>query len=133
MSPQTTYPDQPDLICLSHLRWDFVFQRPQHLMSRFARDRRVFFVEEPIFHAGEPGLRVTTCARSGVQVVTPHLSPRTDAERDRTVERLLGEFVGARGIESPVAWFYTPMALRFFPSAISPALVVYDCMDELSL
>jgi len=21
-----------DLICFSHLRWDFVFQRPQHLM-----------------------------------------------------------------------------------------------------
>jgi len=40
---------KPDLICLSHLRWDFVWQRPQHLMSRFARDRRVFFVEEPIW------------------------------------------------------------------------------------
>ena len=41
---------KPDLVCLSHLRWDFVYQRPQHLMSRFAGDRRVFFVEEPIFH-----------------------------------------------------------------------------------
>ena len=43
---------KPDLVCLSHLRWDFVFQRPQHLLSRCARDRRVFFVEEPIFTDG---------------------------------------------------------------------------------
>src|SRR5437016_2508006 len=38
-----------DLLCLSHLRWNFVHQRPQHLMTRFARERRVFFFEEPIF------------------------------------------------------------------------------------
>ena len=40
---------QVDLVCLSHLRWDFVYQRPQHLLSRFAQERRVFFVEEPTF------------------------------------------------------------------------------------
>ena len=44
---------KPDLVCLSHLRWDFVYQRPHHLMSRFARQQRVFFVEEPVF---EPGI-----------------------------------------------------------------------------
>ncbi|HEX3129087.1 MAG TPA: hypothetical protein VH394_17270, partial [Thermoanaerobaculia bacterium] len=51
---------RPDLVCLSHLRWDFVYQRPQHLMSRFARDRRVFFFEEPIWEAegSEPCLEV---------------------------------------------------------------------------
>lgn len=38
-----------DLICLSHLRWNFVFQRPEHLMSPYAKPRRVYFVEEPIF------------------------------------------------------------------------------------
>ena len=51
MNPPKPTTDNPDLICLSHLRWNFVFQRPQHLMSRFARDRRVFFVEEPVFDA----------------------------------------------------------------------------------
>ena len=38
----------PDLLCFSHLRWDFVFQRPQHLMTRFAKGRRVVFWEEPV-------------------------------------------------------------------------------------
>src|SRR5947209_12200905 len=42
----------PDLVCLSHLRWDFVYQRPQHLLSRCAQERRVFFIEEPVFHDG---------------------------------------------------------------------------------
>src|SRR5688572_9091379 len=44
------YPDRdlPALVCFSHLRWNFVYQRPQHLMSRFVRDYRVFFVEEPV-------------------------------------------------------------------------------------
>jgi hypothetical protein len=39
----------PDLVCLSHLRWNFVFQRPQHLLTRLAQGRRVFFIEEPVF------------------------------------------------------------------------------------
>ena len=43
-SPASSRPT-PDLICFSHLRWNFVFQRPQHLMSRYARAHRVFFVE----------------------------------------------------------------------------------------
>src|SRR5688572_24548757 len=46
----------PPLVVFCHLRWDFVWQRPQQLMSRFARNRRVYFVEEPIFRdAGEGG------------------------------------------------------------------------------
>ena len=47
-----------DLVCLSHLRWGFVFQRPNHLMSRFARERRTFFVEEPIYGDGPPRMEV---------------------------------------------------------------------------
>ena len=61
-----------DLVCFSHLRWDFVYQRPQHLLSRCARNRRVFFVEEPIFGNSSMRLEVreTEC---GVYVVVPHL------------------------------------------------------------
>src|SRR3954471_21956442 len=60
-----------DLVCLSHLRWNFVFQRPQHLMTRFASERRVFFFEEPIFDSQRPTLNVR---RDGdVRVVVPHL------------------------------------------------------------
>src|SRR5213082_1391183 len=71
MSRPQIQPNQPDLLCLSHLRWNFVFQRPQHLMSRFAGERRVFFVEEPIFDSQRPQLKIR---RDGhVRVVVPHL------------------------------------------------------------
>src|SRR5689334_9368207 len=63
---------RPDLVCLSHLRWDFVYQRPQHLMSRFARDRRVFFVEEPVWEDTKPRLEVGE-RKGGVKVAVPHL------------------------------------------------------------
>ncbi len=63
---------KPDLVCLSHLRWDFVYQRPQHLMSRFARDRRVFFFEEPMY--GEGSARLDVGERpGGVRVAVPRL------------------------------------------------------------
>src|SRR5438045_5946499 len=62
----------PDLVCFSHLRWDFVYQRPQHLLTRCARDRRVFFVEEPIFGSGSMRLEVRE-AEAGVHVVVPQL------------------------------------------------------------
>src|SRR2546423_3002236 len=71
---ETVAPNAADLVCLSHLRWDFVFQRPQHLLTRFARERRVFFFEEPLFDASEPRLDISERA-GGVQIVVPHLPP----------------------------------------------------------
>src|SRR3982750_612860 len=61
-----------DLVCFSHLRWNFVYQRPQHLLSRAAADRRVFFVEEPEFDDGSMRLEVNRQS-CGVNVVVPHL------------------------------------------------------------
>jgi len=67
-----TPPGETDFVCFSHLRWDFVYQRPQHLLSRCARNRRVFFVEEPIF--GNCSMRLDVReADPGVHVVVPHL------------------------------------------------------------
>lgn len=102
-------------------------------MSRFARDRRVFFIEEPLFDAREPELRIATCPQTGVYVVTPHLNERAEKERNQVLEKLLTDFAVSMRIQRPIVWFYTPMALEFLPSTISPAAVVYDCMDELSL
>lgn len=121
-----------DLVCLSHLRWNFVFQRPQHLMTRFASERRVFFFEEPIFDAARPQLQLR---RDGdVRVVVPHLpaAMQGDAQstHDATRELLRGLCIEWR-IDRPVCWYYTPMALNF-ARALTPAAVVYDCMDELS-
>ncbi len=54
---------RPPLLCFSHLRWDFVWQRPQQLMSRFARERRVYFIEEPVFRAPAGRRRTGRCWR----------------------------------------------------------------------
>lgn len=125
--------DDIDLICFSHLRWRFVFQRPQHLMSRFAKARRVFFVEEPIFEEGDDAVfRCTVCSETGVVIVTPHL-PETARERSpHMMKGLLRAFMEREQITRYVAWFYTPLALDF-AHEICPLLTVYDCMDELSL
>ena len=116
-----------DIVCFSHLRWDFVFQRPQHLMTRWARDRRVFFVEEPVA-ADAPGLDVKV-SEQGVRVVTPRL-PSGDAPAG-ALGALLEKFVADERLEHWLAWYYTPSALAF-TEGLSPAVTVYDCMDELS-
>jgi len=125
-------PNNVDLICLSHLRWGFVFQRPQHLMSRFARDRRVFFFEEPVFENTEADLRSSVCPKTGVRVNTPVL-PAGLSQREITAHqtKFLKTVVEENGIADHIAWYYTPMALEF-SSELRPSLTVYDCMDELS-
>jgi UDP-galactopyranose mutase len=126
-----SYPTgQQDLICLSHLRWNFVFQRPQHLMSRFARERRVFFIEEPIRGSGASRIQTAVCPQTGVHVVTPHLTPEQGNE---VLEQMLSNFLHSNVARPPILWFYTPMALASFPSSIRAEAVVYDCMDELSM
>jgi hypothetical protein len=128
---EVSRPAVSDLVCLSHLRWDFVFQRPQHLMSRFAQQRRVFFWEEPVYDATSPELDTRSCPHSGVEVVTPHLPPDVDASD--ALRTLLETFAAVRQVERPVVWFYTPQALLFLPESLKPSRIVYDCMDELSL
>src|SRR5262245_29839804 len=122
----------PDIVCLSHLRWDFVYQRPQHLLSRCARERRVFFVEEPIFD--EPVPRLEIRPREGaVWVVVPHL-PKNLNEREVAVAQqslLLDDLFLEHEITDYILWYYTPMALEF-TRHLEPLAIIYDCMDELS-
>jgi glycosyltransferase involved in cell wall biosynthesis len=120
-----------DIICYSHLRWNFVYQRPQHLLRRFARQFRVFFVEEPIYDAENPFLD-NNLSREGVWIVVPHLKPGTDeTEACRIQETLLHEFFDYFRVLRYIFWYYTPMALPISQS-FSPLLTIYDCMDELS-
>jgi UDP-galactopyranose mutase len=121
-----------DLVCFSHLRWDFVYQRPQHLLSRCTRERRVFFVEEPVFYEGEPRLEVSSRS-GGVRVVVPrvprHLQGR--CELDNTLAGLMDDLFADHEINSCILWYYTPMAMAW-TDRLAPLAVVYDCMDELS-
>jgi glycosyltransferase involved in cell wall biosynthesis len=122
----------PDLVCLSHLRWDFVYQRPQHLMSRFARERRVFFFEEPLPSDGPPRLDVSE-RPDGLRVVVPRLPAGLPADVAEAAQRdLLRGLLDEHRVDDYVLWYYTPMALGF-AEGLQPSAVIYDCMDELSL
>jgi UDP-galactopyranose mutase len=123
---------QNDLLCFSHLRWSFVFQRPQHLMSRFARNSRVYFVEEPIFAGEDARLNMSVCSRTGVRIATPILPESARGDRSSgLLHRLLQELLSSKAIRDFAIWYYTPMAVEF-TNDLNPVLTVYDCMDELS-
>ncbi|HXG66294.1 MAG TPA: glycosyltransferase family 1 protein [Blastocatellia bacterium] len=122
----------PDLVCFSHLRWDFVYQRPQHLLSRCAQDRRVFFVEEPIFEDTLPRLDISQ-RDCGVWVAVPRL-PHGMSEGEAAAAQqslLIDDLFLGFGVNEYILWYYTPMALAF-TQHLEPLAVVYDCMDELS-
>lgn len=122
-----------DVICFSHLRWDFVYQRPQHLLSRFSNEHRIFFVEEPVFGDYGPNHKIVDRKSQNLFVVRPGINDRTPAE---SVPQLLYMFLlslmDTYDIDSYMFWYYDPMAIRFTRN-FEPLAVVYDCMDELSL
>jgi UDP-galactopyranose mutase len=121
-----------DLICLSHLRWDFVFQRPQHLLSRAARERRVIFVEEPTYGPGAPRMDVSMRPEHGVEVAVPILTEgMTEPEASSAQRILIDDLIERYKVDDHVLWYYTPMAMAF-TRHLRPLAVVYDCMDELS-
>ena len=120
-----------DLVCFSHLRWDFVYQRPHHLMSRFAQQRRVFYIEEPRVQPGPNHMEVKA-DDSGVTIAIPYLSSELSNEDGKEVHQaLIAELVADHVISQYIAWYYTPMAVAY-TKRLRPQLIVYDCMDELS-
>ena len=119
------------IIVFCHLRWDFVYQRPQQLLSRLAQHYKIAFIEEPVFHDGQSFLHSSSPAPN-VTVYRPHTPVQAPGFHDDQIpllQPLLAELI--RGDDAPVVWFYTPMALPLLPP-LHAGLVVYDCMDELS-
>jgi UDP-galactopyranose mutase len=133
--PKTISPSaqQPVLFCFSHLRWNFVFQRPQHLMSRFARTYRVLYWEEPVVEPGRraPALDRQEDSATGVVVVTPKLPEGLDAAATEQALRALLQATPEASGQGIVRLYYTPMMLPF-SRGLAAARTVYDCMDELS-
>ncbi|MGZ3304620.1 MAG: UDP-galactopyranose mutase [Asticcacaulis sp.] len=123
------------VICFSHLRWDFVLQRPQHLMQRYARHRRVYVFEEliPTDHH-LPYLELHSFDDTEVVAVRPRVPAGFSAEERLTALRgLLTKLMKQIGAKKPLLWFYTPMMWPIAePVAGSASAIVYDCMDELS-
>ena len=123
----------PILLCLSHLRWDFVFQRPQHLMTRACAQYRVVLVEEPVRQGAQPPRMEVRLSAEGVSVATPVLPESLSESAAETTQRtLLDALLDGMGERPDVIWYYSPMFLAVAGHLDAP-VVVYDCMDELSL
>ena len=119
------------VVVFCHLRWDFVYQRPQQLLTRLAQHYKVLFIEEPIYDAG-PASMTTYRPAPNLTVYQPHTPVHAAGFHDDqlpVLQNLLEDLVPDG--EDPIVWFYTPMALPLL-AQLHPSLVVYDCMDELS-
>jgi len=122
------------LVVLSHLRWNFVFQRPQHLMTRFSQQRRVLFIEEPVYEdldtprwdREEVSPSLTVC-----RLHTRLTDPGFNAEQLEILRPMLRELLKQEGSQDYILWFYSPLALPVADD-LTPRAIVYDCMDELS-
>ncbi len=124
---------KPPLLCFSHLRWDFVVQRPQHLMRLFAAEQAVWFWEE---HIGcdhpLPYLEHHHFPADNVTALRPRLPHWWNGDEvEQGLRQLLDQFVASVLRERPVLWFYTPLALPY-ARHLECTAVVHDCMDELS-
>jgi UDP-galactopyranose mutase len=121
------------LLVFCHLRWNFVYQRPQHVLSRLARQRPVHVIEEPVFDATGPRWEHTQ-PHENLTVSIPHTPVQEfgfSPKQCDAISPLLRELTSSRGITECDAWTYTPLAFSLIES-LRPKVVVYDCMDELS-
>jgi glycosyltransferase involved in cell wall biosynthesis len=123
----------PDLVVFSHLRWGFVHQRPQHLLTRLAGRWRIVFVEEPVHTDDEPFIEAQQHGPH-LTVLVPHTRgtmPGFHDDQLAELQPLVTRWLQTAGVLQPVVWLYTPMALPL-AQPLQPSCVVYDCMDELS-
>jgi glycosyltransferase involved in cell wall biosynthesis len=129
------------IVVQSHLRWDFVWQRPQQILSRLSESHRVLFIEEPMYldDVAAPSLALTLPMpriHRAVPILPATLRDRYD-ESIAVVRELVRAEMASGGalageFERPIQWFYTPMPAPAMIGAFDERAVVYDCMDELS-
>ena len=143
-SPLATKPavnlDAP-IIVHSHLRWDFVWQRPQQILSRLALRNEVLFVEEPIYcdDVAVPRLELSLPqprVHRAVPLLPASLRGAYDASiaeiRELVRGHITADDASVSRFAQPIQWFYTPMPAPAMIGAFDERAVVYDCMDELS-
>jgi len=114
-----------DMIVFCHLRWQFVYQRPQHLISRMSKNMKVLFIEEPLHYTIEEE------NTADLQIISNNLHILQPKVKDiQSIAKILPQFIKNNNIS--IGWFYS--------AAFSPLLdlfkfetIVYDCMDELTL
>jgi glycosyltransferase involved in cell wall biosynthesis len=129
------------IIVHSHLGWDWVWQRPQQLLSRLSRTHPILFVEGPVPAEGleSASVEIREDVRFPNITVLQMKMPGArwsdgawvDNERRRLVREVLAGPLGWR-FNEPVQWFYDPMAVTAFAGQMGERLTVFDCMDQLS-
>jgi glycosyltransferase involved in cell wall biosynthesis len=127
------------IVVICHLGWDWVWQRPQQFMSRFARTHRVLFVETHTSDTTTTHVRVhQPPAHPNITVAQIHLPASrstdmvfTDRERRVALQRLLNTELNGE-FSNCILWFYDPMAVNAYAGRMGESVIVYDCMDELS-
>ena len=128
----TLVANRSTLICISHLRWDFVYQRPQHILSRIAKERDVIYFEEPRYSPGKADSLEISHPLPGLTRIVPLLSEGMDATHSQEAQaRLLERYLKSTHTTTYDLWYYTPMGLTI-AKRLTPQVVIYDCMDELS-
>lgn len=112
-----------DMIVFCHLRWDFVYQRPQHVISRMAKNYKILFVEEPWHRPEEKGSRLNRVSDM-LHVLQPNVT---------TIDQIGNVIREYSDVNSDmIGWFYSPSFVPLL-SGFNFSTVIYDCMDELSL
>ena len=120
-----------NLVCFSHLRWDFVYQRPQHLLTRFQKaGNTVYYIEEFVW-SPDPDHFTTTLSEDGVRIIVPFLQEGKEGDVNKRLARLTDEIFGHFRIDAFTTWYYTPMALNY-TRHLKPERLIFDAMDELA-
>lgn len=136
-TPGTT---EPGIVVFSHLRWKFVWQRPQQFLSRFAAKHRVLFIEEPIFDLpdGDDGRLELEAVAPNVMVSATHVpqslqgAPELPEVLRRCTREAIATFNMKGEFDCPLLWYYSPMGAAWSLGYFENCGVIYDCMDELS-
>lgn len=125
----TDLPKAPDVVCFSHLRWDFIHERPQHILGRFANYARIFYIEEPVVGDFGKGFLDVTVKDKNLWIIVPSL-PKNLSEKDsnRLQRELLEVFFQVCNLKNYIFWYYRPSALEF-SMKFKPLAVIYDCVD----
>lgn len=119
-----------DLIAFSQTRWGFVYQRTQQLLSRYAKHRRVFFIEEPIFTDTKQVSYRKVFVEFGVEVIKPVLP--NDLSHSETVEamkRVVDDLIEDEFIINFSTWYDFATAIEH-SRHLSPISTIYDCVQE---
>src|SRR5262249_37389556 len=144
----------PDILCVSSIDWDFIWQGHQEIMSRMAaQGHRVLFVENTGVRApkvrdlprvrqrirnwwrGTKGFRQE---RPNLFIYSPLLLPLPYFWLARWINRRLlsravRRWMEAVGFARPILWTFlpTPLALDII-RAVDPQVTIYYCIDDLA-